>query len=219
MHCNHCSSIVSCCIVIGDVAPAFWVRKWEGGVAAHLKSWGQWWWQVSSLSGRRGTSVDMPGHRQSKGCMLMGWWHVIATVLSLLGCAEVVAGGWTLMVSGGGGCEGDRGVWVVVAVDDGWEGNCLFVGVMYGLFSANTAYAAQYKERMVAYMIYYVIAYVTGFSLYIRQALDPSLRHSARWRLAMTPALVTACQGHAPWTPWYTCFIPVLVHMFCPSTH
>ena len=25
--------------------------------------------------------------------------------------------------------------------------------------------------------------------------------------------LVTACQGHALWTPWYTCLIPVLVLM------
>jgi len=27
-------------------------------------------------------------------------------------------------------------------------------------------------------------------------------------------ALVTACWGHTPWTPWYTCFIPVLVDRF-----
>ena len=30
----------------------------------------------------------------------------------------------------------------------------------------------------------------------------------------MTPALVTSCRGHAPWTPWYTCLIPVLVDRF-----
>ena len=71
-------------------------------------------------------------------------------------------------------------MWVVVAVDGGWEGNCLFVGIVYGLFSVNATYAAQYKERTVAYMIYYVIAYVTSFSLYIRQALDLCLRHGAR---------------------------------------
>ena len=29
--------------------------------------------------------------------------------------------------------------------------------------------------------------------------------------------LVTACRGHAPWTPWYACLIPVLVLMFNPS--
>jgi len=34
----------------------------------------------------------------------------------------------------------------------------LFVDVVYMLFSANTAYAAQYKGRKVAYMIYYVNA-------------------------------------------------------------
>jgi len=34
----------------------------------------------------------------------------------------------------------------------------------------------------------------------------------------MTPALVTACRGHAPWTPWYTSLIPVLVHMFHPTS-
>jgi hypothetical protein len=50
-----------------------------------------------------------------------------------------------------------------------------------------------------------------------RQALDPCLRHGARWRSAVPPALVTACRGHAPWTPWHTCLIPVLVHMFNPS--
>jgi len=54
--------------------------------------------------------------------------------------------------------------------------------------------------------------------LLYRQALDPCLHHGAHWRLAMTPALVTACQGHAPWTPWYTCLIPVLVHMFHPTS-
>ena len=34
----------------------------------------------------------------------------------------------------------------------------------------------------------------------------------------MPPVLVTACRGHAPWTPWYTCFIPVLVLIFNPSS-
>jgi len=49
------------------------------------------------------------------------------------------------------------------------------------------------------------------------QALDPCLWHGARWCSAVPPALVTACWGHAPWTPWYTCFIPVLAHMLHPS--
>ena len=32
-------------------------------------------------------------------------------------------------------------------------------------------------------------------------------------------ALVTACWGQAPWTPWYTCLILVLVHMLYPSSN
>jgi hypothetical protein len=32
------------------------------------------------------------------------------------------------------------------------------------------------------------------------------------------PALVTACQGKAPWTPWYTGLILVFIHMFYPSS-
>jgi len=42
----------------------------------------------------------------------------------------------------------------------------------------------------------------------------PTSRHSA-----MTSALVTACWGQAPWTPWYTCLILVLVHMFYPGSN
>ena len=54
-------------------------------------------------------------------------------------------------------------------------------------------------------------------SIFLWQALDPCLRHGARWRSAVPGAQVTACRGHAPWTPWYTCFIPVLAHMLHPS--
>ena len=62
----------------------------------------------------------------------------------LLRKVVVVGGGW-------------YGLWVVVAVDGGgWEEEGLFVNVVYVLFSANAAYAAQYKDTTVAYMIYYV---------------------------------------------------------------
>ncbi|EDR03271.1 uncharacterized protein LACBIDRAFT_331720 [Laccaria bicolor S238N-H82] len=32
-------------------------------------------------------------------------------------------------------------------------------------------------------------------------------------RSAVPPALVTACRGQAPWTPWYTCLIPCVLVM------
>ncbi|KIJ97276.1 hypothetical protein K443DRAFT_256265 [Laccaria amethystina LaAM-08-1] len=57
----------------------------------------------------------------------------------------------------------------------------------------------------------------TQLMFYLIQALDPCLRHGARWRSAVPPALVTACRGQAPWTPWYTCLILALVHTFHPS--
>ncbi|KIJ91113.1 hypothetical protein K443DRAFT_507444 [Laccaria amethystina LaAM-08-1] len=37
-------------------------------------------------------------------------------------------------------------------------------------------------------------------------------------RSAVPPALVTACRGQAPWTPWYACLILVLIHMLYPSS-
>jgi len=61
---------------------------------------------------------------------------------------------------------------------------------------------------MVAYMIYYIIAYVTGFSLYIRQALDPP----TAWRLltlGRASSTGHSLPGAHPLDP--------LVHMFNPS--
>ena len=42
----------------------------------------------------------------------------------------------------------------------------------------------------------------------------PMAQHSA-----VPSAWVMACQGQAPWTPWYTSLIPVLIHMLNPSSH
>jgi len=95
--CCCCWSIVSCHVAIFDVAPAFWVRKWEG-VAAHLKLWGQWQWQASSLSGWHGTSVDMPGHHHEPSCFiqLVTWQCHVVVVVSMHG-----GGGWR----SNGGCR------------------------------------------------------------------------------------------------------------------
>jgi hypothetical protein len=63
----------------------------------------------------------------------------------------------------------------VVIGGGSWERKVLFVDA-HLMFLANAAHAAQYKERMVAYMIYYVIAYVTLFCLYIRFWMSTSLK-------------------------------------------
>jgi len=95
--CCCCWSIVGCHVTVFDVAPAFQVRKWEG-VAAHLKLWGQWWRQASSLSGWCGTSVDMPGHRHELLCFiqLVTWQCHVVVVVSMHG-----GGGWW----SNGGCR------------------------------------------------------------------------------------------------------------------
>ena len=77
-------------------------------------------------------------------------------------------------------------------------------------FPANAAYAAQYKDTMVAYMIYYVnvLAKQTTVSLYIRQALDLHLRHGPR-KLGRASGAGHSLPGARPLDP--------LVHMFNPS--
>jgi len=94
--CCCCWSIVSCRVTVFDVAPAFWVRKWEG-VAAHLNLWGQWWQQVSSPSGWCSTSVDMPGRHHELSCFIqLVMWQRRVVVVSMHG-----GGGWR----SNGGCR------------------------------------------------------------------------------------------------------------------
>jgi len=81
-------------------------------------------------------------------------WCGIAMFVLVVG---MCSGGWggrmMVVVVGGAGDAVEVG-----GCDDGggWEGNSLFVNVMYVLFLANTTYVAQYKDTMVAYMIYHV---------------------------------------------------------------
>ena len=77
-------------------------------------------------------------------------------------------------------------------------------------FPANAAYTAQYKDTMVAYMIYYVniLAKQTTVSLYI-QALDPHLRHRPR-KLGCASGAGHSLPGARPLDP--------LVHMLDPSS-
>ena len=83
----------------------------------------------------------------------IGWWRGIAMLSSSLACAVVAGGGrMEVVVVDGGGDAVDMGGH---NDGDGWEATCLFVDG-HLMFSANAAYAAQYKDTMVAYMIYYV---------------------------------------------------------------
>jgi hypothetical protein len=83
---------------------------------------------------------DAQWWQSNDGCAR--WWSLLAVVLQRV---------WVVAEDGGGSLER----------------KALFVDA-HSIFPANAAHAAQYKERMVAYMIYYVIAYVTLFCLCIR---------------------------------------------------
>jgi hypothetical protein len=37
-------------------------------------------------------------------------------------------------------------------------------------------------------------------------------------RHSLTLGRASGAGGYAPWTPWYSCLIPVLIHMFNPSS-
>ena len=94
-------------------------------------------------------------------------------------------------------------------------------------FSANAAHAAQYKGRMVAYMIYYVKFYLmlchSPFIYKTSFRPAPTARTSQAW-----PCLRCRSQlagGTPPGPPgthassqfWYTSLIPVSLHIFNPS--
>jgi len=85
-----------------------------------------------------------------------GVWHGVAVVVVI----AMFSGGW-----GGGSNRGRRWLLVVYVTEWMWvvarmvvvqKEKVLFVHDVYVIVSANAAYAAQYKGRMVAYMIYYV---------------------------------------------------------------
>ena len=152
-----CRSSFGCHIAHSDVAPGFRIRELNGG-----GRWASPCFLVVCFCSCMLTVICEPW-RMVVVCFVIG--RVWCGVVMLCRCrvqwwwgrgferrSQVVVGGggrrWLLVV------EVTERMWVVIAVDGGWEGNCLFVGVMYGLFSANAAYAAQYKDTIVAYMIY-----------------------------------------------------------------
>ena len=138
-------------------------NKREKSQLAYLNSCGQWRRLVSSLSRRCGMSIDMPKHLHPIKTMCV---HIVVTVRLSLGSIHLAGdvvlphcshcwGGWMV----GGGCywwwwrwSRGGGWW--------WLRKKFFVCLWCACeFSANTASAAQYKERMVAYMIYYINSY------------------------------------------------------------
>ena len=138
-------------------------KKSKKSQLAYLNSCGQWRRLASSLSQWCGTSIDMPNclHPVKTMCV-----HVVIAVHPSLGsihlagdvvlpCCSCHWGGWTVV----GGCywwwwrQSRGGGWW-------WLRKTIFVCSWCACeFSANAAYAAQYKERTVAYMIYYINSY------------------------------------------------------------
>ena len=79
---------------------------------------------------------------------------VLQCSLLLLACVVVIGAvkqWWWLLVA-----QVTQRRWVVATMVVVVEKESLFVDVVYMLFLANAAYAAQYKDTMVAYMIYYI---------------------------------------------------------------
>ena len=121
-HCSPGGCHRRLCVIGCNIACFLW-EKSNGEGEGHLPGWMStmtttcviivWTWHV------RWCATSFLTHTLSKRRALMGRWRVIATLLSLLGCAAVVMGGRMMIARGGGGGDTTE----VVAVDDGgWEG-------------------------------------------------------------------------------------------------
>jgi len=162
---HHCTSFVVChlrhssirpSLVLGNVASASCVRKGMGEVS-HSPGW------MRTVTMTCIVTVCTMWHirwcaRSSPSAIFpcpLGWWRGVAMLSLWLACAVVVRGveRWVWKVGSG------YGLWVAVAVDGGGgKETKVFVCwcCVYAVLG-KCCLRGSVKERMVAYMIYYVI--------------------------------------------------------------